>query len=252
MGNLGVQVLVSVVAAIVVVAGAAGINHAWPIFGNSGGGSTVSVVANPTAGPTAAPKPVDVPVADAPTKGPAGAKVTMIEFSDFECPYCERFVTQTLGQILQNYGDKIVFAFRNFPLTSIHPYSEKAAEAGECANDQGAFWQFHDLMFQNQTTLAGYVTADATGGVAKVVDSIKQYAASLNLDTAKFNQCLDSGTDKPKVDADVAALQKATQDAGITQYGTPTFFINGNYIGGAYPYDTFKQAIDSALAAAGG
>jgi len=248
--NLGVYILISVVSAIVVVAAAAGINHAWPIFGTSGS-STVEVAANPTAAPTAEPKVVDVPVADAPTKGPANAKVTIVEFSDFECPYCQRFVQQTMPSILQNYGDKVLFAFRSFPLTSIHPYSEKAAEASECANDQGAFWQYHDLLFQNQTTLAGYVTADATGGVATVITNLKQYAASLNLDTATFNDCLDSSKDKAKVDADAAALTKATQDAGITQYGTPTFFINGKYLGGAYPYDTFKQMIDDALAAAG-
>jgi protein-disulfide isomerase len=248
--NLGVYILISVVSAIVVVAAAAGINHAWPIFGTSGG-SAASVVANPTAGPTATPKVVDVPVADAPTKGPAGAKVTIVEFSDFECPYCARFVAQTMPSILQNYGDKVLFAFRAFPLTSIHPYAEKAAEASECANDQGAFWPYHDLLFQNQTTLAGYITADATGGVATVITNLKQYAASLNLNTATFNDCLDSSKDKAKVDADVAALTKAAQDAGITQYGTPTFFINGKYLGGAYPYDTFKQMIDAALAAAG-
>ena len=245
--NLGVYILISVVSAIVVVAGAAGINHAWPIFGTSGS-STAEVAANPTAGPTATPSIVDVPVGGAPTKGPADAKVTIVEFSDFECPYCQRFVQQTLPSILQNYGDKIIFAFRAFPLTSIHPYAEKAAEAAKCANDQGAFWQYHDLLFQNQTTLAGYVSADATGGVATVITNLKQYAANLNLNTATFNDCLDSSKDKPQVDADVAALTKATQDAGITQYGTPTFFINGKYLGGAYPYDTFKQMIDDALA----
>jgi protein-disulfide isomerase len=209
----------------------------------------VTVAANPTAGPTAEPKVVDVPLADAPTKGPADAKVTMIEFSDFECPYCQRFVSQTMGQILQNYGDKIIFAFRNFPLTSIHPYSEKAAEASECANDQGAFWPYHDLLFQNQTALQALVTADATGGVAKVVDNLKQYAVGLNLDAAAFNTCLDSGADKGKVDSDAAAMTKAATDAGLTQYGTPTFFVNGHYIGGAYPFDTFKQLIDTLLAA---
>lgn len=257
---LAMQLVIGIVAALVVVAGAAGINHAWPIFGTSGGKSTVSV-ALPTAAAAPTPAVVEMAVGDEPAKGPKDAKVTIVEFSDFECPYCARFVTETLPSILANYGDKVQFAFRNFPLSQ-HPYAEKAAEAAECANDQGAFWQYHDLLFQNQTALVGIVQADATNGVAQVVNNLKQYAASLNLDTATFNQCLDSGAGKAKVDVDTAALYDALQKAGVTQFGTPAFFINGMFSSGAYPYDgtspsyrqgypTFKQMIDAALAAAG-
>jgi protein-disulfide isomerase len=261
---LAMQFVVGIVAAIVVVAVAGGVNHAWPIFGSSGG--KTQVVANlPTAAAgtatPSAPVVVDMPVGDAPTKGPKDAKVTIVEFSDFECPYCEKFVSQTLPSILQNYGDKVLFAYRNFPLTSIHPYSEKAAEAGECANDQGAFWPYHDLLFQNQTALAALVTADATNGVNQVIVQLKQYAASLNLDTNAFNTCLDSGADKAKVDSDATALQDGLSKAGVTRFGTPAFFINGTFVNGAYPYDknttgyqdgmfTFQQGIEDALAAA--
>ena len=171
---LVVQFIVGITAAIVVVAGAAGVNHAWPIFGSgSSGGGTQVTGANPTPAADPTPsyltaqafddsKPIDVGAGGAPSKGPSSAKVTIVEFSDFECPYCDRFVTQTLPSILKDYGDKVQFVFRDYPLpATMHPYAEKAAEAGQCANDQGAFWQFHDLLFQNQSTLAGMVQADA-------------------------------------------------------------------------------------------
>ena len=264
------QFIVGIAAAVVVVAAAAGINHAWPIFGTSGGGGGKISVSIPTAAAAtpsyltadsfAKSTPVPMDVADAPTKGPENAKVTIVEFSDFECPYCDRFVTQTLPQILSAYGDKITFAFRNYPLpASMHPYAEKAAEAGECANDQGAFWQYHDLLFQNQNALAALVQADATNGVTQVVAKMEEYAGTLGLDTAKFNQCLDSSADKAKVDSDQKAMTDALSAAGVTSFGTPSFFINGRFVSGAYPFDantsgykdgmfTFKQAIDDLLA----
>jgi protein-disulfide isomerase len=247
--NLGLYFLISLATAIAVVAAAAGINHAWPIFGESGG-QTTNVVAQVTPGAQATPKPVTIDVGDNPAKGPADAKVTIVEFSDFQCPYCGTFVQATLPQILSNYGDKVRFVFMNFPLTSIHPYAQKAAEAGECANEQGAFWQFHDIMFQNQTTLTDLLTPDATAGLAKVVDSLKGYAAQLGLDTAKFNDCLDSGKMADAVKADMTLAQKAATDAGLTRFGTPAFFINGNSLSGAQPYENFKAVIDAALAAA--
>ena len=225
------------------VAAAAGINHAWPIFGTNegeGGGGPSAVQATPgaqaTAAPQATPKPVTIDAGNNPAKGPADAKVTIVEFSDFQCPYCARFVEQAFPQIMSNYGDKVRFVFMNFPLTQIHENAQKAAEAGECANEQGAFWQLHDIMYQNQSALAA--------------DNLKSYAAQLKLDTAKFNECLDSGRMADAVQADMQTAQKAIQDAGITRFGTPAFFINGTFMSGAQPYDTFKQVIDAALEAA--
>jgi len=259
---LALQFMVSIVAAVAVVAAAAGLNHAWPIFGESGGGKSTVSVALPTAAATAEAPVVDMDVGDAPTKGPADAKVQIVEFSDFECPYCAKFVTQTMPQILSTYGDKVLFAFRNYPLpASMHPYAQKAAEASECANDQGKFWEYHDLLFGKQSDLSALVQADPTNGVNQVVDQLKQYAASLSLDTAKFNECLDSGANAEKVSSDASAMTEALTKAGVTRFGTPSFFINGKFISGAYPFDessagyqdgmfTFKAAIEEALAAA--
>ncbi|HUS83145.1 MAG TPA: thioredoxin domain-containing protein [Dehalococcoidia bacterium] len=260
---LALQFMVGIVAAVVVVAIAAGINHAWPIFGTSDGGDKIVLGGSPTAAPTAdAPVVVQMDVADAPTKGPKDAKVTIVEFSDFQCPYCARFVTQTMPQILSTYGDKVLFAFRNYPLPpEMHPYAQKAAEASECANDQGAFWQYHDLLFEKQNDLTAIVEADATNGVAQVITKMEEYAASLSLDTAKFNECLESGADAEKVSSDATALTDGLEKAGVSRFGTPSFFINGTFISGAYPFDenspgyqpgmiTFKATIDEALAKA--
>ena len=248
--NLGLYFLISLVTAIAVVAVAAGINHAWPIFGTTSGEKTVAVVGQvtPTAKPT--PKTVTIDVGNNPAKGPADAKVTVVEFSDFECPYCARFVQQTQPQIDSNYGDKIRFVFMNFPLTSIHPYAQKAAEATECAHEQGKFWEYHDLLFNNQQTLSDLVSADPAAGPIKVIESMKGYAAQLSLDTAKFNDCLDSGRMASAVQADQQVAETAAQDAGLESFGTPAFFINGNHLGGAQPYSVFQQVLDAALAAA--
>jgi protein-disulfide isomerase len=200
---------------------------------DEGGGSTVQVVqGGDAAGPTPTVGPVDVSVDDDPAQGSEDAAVTIIEFSDFQCPYCARFDTETLPQILSNYGDRVRFVYRDFPLTSLHENALKAAEASECADDQGKYWEYHDLLFQNQSALD-----DA---------SLKSYAASLGLDTAAFDQCLDS-------DAQMSEIQKDVQD-GITAgvQGTPAFFVNGILIEGAQPYAVFQAAIEAALAEGGG
>jgi protein-disulfide isomerase len=205
------------------------------ISSNEGGGGQPAVAAQAT--PT--PGPVDVSVDDDPALGSADAPVTIIEFGDFECPGCGRFNTQTLPQILSNYGDRVRFVFRDFPLTSIHQYALKAAEAADCANEQGAYWKYFDLLYNNQSALD-----DA---------SLKGYASSLGLDTAVFNQCLD--TDKY-----MSELQKDYQDAvAAGAQGTPTFvvgvsagqFVNGSLMFGA-TYATLQAAIEAALKEAGG
>jgi protein-disulfide isomerase len=208
--------------------------------GLEGGGFPPEESPTPTAQPTSVrtPTPEWTPstvtfgrasVDDDPGRGPNDATVTIIEFADFQCPYCARFDAETLPQILENYGDRIRFVYRDFPLTSLHEYALKAAEASECAHDQGAYWEYHDLLFQNQSAL------DEA--------SLKNYAASLGLDTAAFDQCLDSDSKKSEV-------QKDYQDgiaAGVQ--GTPAFFVNGELISGAQPYAVLQSAIEAALAA---
>ncbi|MFH1401034.1 MAG: thioredoxin domain-containing protein [Nanoarchaeota archaeon] len=162
-------------------------------------------------------------------RGDAKAPITIVEFSDYECPFCARFYTQTLGQIETNYIDtgKAKLIFRDFPL-SFHPQAQKAAEAAECAGEQGKYYDMHDLLFGS--------------GVAGGVDGFKQYAADIGLDTTAFDTCLDSG----KMAAETAKDMQDGAAAGIS--GTPGFIINGRQISGACPFATFQAALDAELA----
>ncbi|MFH1770643.1 MAG: thioredoxin domain-containing protein [archaeon] len=163
-------------------------------------------------------------------KGDPNAPVTIVEWSDFECPFCARFYTETLGQIQTNYIDtgKVKLVYRDFPL-SFHQNAQKAAEAAECAGEQGKYWDMHDKLFED----------GVTGGVT----AFKQYAADLGLNTANFNSCLDSGQMTSEVQQDM----RDGSNAGIR--GTPGFIINGQLVSGAQPYAAFEQAIEKALAA---
>ncbi|MBS2022227.1 MAG: DsbA family protein [Deltaproteobacteria bacterium] len=168
---------------------------------------------------------IDV-AATGPVRGNKDAKVTIIAFSDFQCPFCSR-VVPTLEKVMKDYDGKVKLVFRNFPL-DFHPMAEKAAEAGACANEQGKFWDMHDKMFGDQSKLA--------------VEDLKKTAHAIaGIDAAKFDACLDGGGKKELIDAD----QKAGSEAGVT--GTPAFFINGIFINGAQPYEQFKDAIDREL-----
>jgi protein-disulfide isomerase len=167
--------------------------------------------------------------AGAPARGPADAPVVIIEFSDFQCPFCSR-VLPAIAQVEKVYGDQVRFVYRQFPL-SIHPNAQKAAEASLCANEQGKFWEMHDAMFADQ------------GGLA--VDGLKQKAAAIGLAADQFNTCLDSGKYAARVAADEADGQKA----GVN--GTPALFINGRFVSGAVPFDALAKIIDDELARKG-
>ena len=160
-----------------------------------------------------------------PAKGPASAPVTIVEFSDFQCPYCAR-VVPTLDQVKAKYGDKVRIVFRQFPL-GMHPQAQKAAEASLCANEQGKFWEMHDTMFQNQQQLA--------------VDNLKAKASELGLNAEQFNSCLDSG----KFAQQVAADMREGEAAGVS--GTPAMFVNGRFINGAVPLEQISAVIDDEL-----
>jgi protein-disulfide isomerase len=161
-----------------------------------------------------------------PVRGVASAPVTIIEFSDYQCPFCAR-VNPTLEQVRKTYGDKVKIIFKDFPLPN-HPQAPKAAEAAHCAGEQGKYWELHDHMFANQRALN--------------VPELKQYAATLGLDAAKFNQCLDSGKHAGLVAAGTAQGERM----GVNS--TPTLYINGRPLIGAQPFEAFKQIIDEELA----
>jgi protein-disulfide isomerase len=167
-----------------------------------------------------------VAAADGQTRGPAGAPIELIEFSDFQCPYCLR-ANPTVTQVLSTYGDRIRFVYRNYPLAN-HPNARPAAEAAQCAAEQGQFWPYHDRLFADQSKLAD--------------EDLKQSAVALGLDAARFNACFDSHKYKARVEADM----QAGNDAGVN--GTPAFFINGRMLSGAQPFDEFKRVIDEELA----
>jgi protein-disulfide isomerase len=176
--------------------------------------------------PEYAPPKVEV-AADGPSKGPANAPVTIVEFSDFECPFCVR-AEETVKQVMDAYPNQVRLVYRDYPLPN-HAQAPKAAEAAHCAGDQGKYWDMHSRLF-------------AAGGKLEV-GSLKSYAKELGLDTAKFDTCLDSG-EKASV---VEGHKKAGEEAGVS--GTPAFFVNGQLISGAQPLEAFKKVIDRELKA---
>lgn len=172
------------------------------------------------------PLRVQVATAGHPSRGPATAPVTIVEFSDFECPYCGGLFP-TLKQVEKNYPEKVRIVYRQFPLTNIHPHAMKAAEAALCANEQKKFWEFHDSMFTNQQELS--------------IADLKQRAVDLKLDTQAFNPCLDSGRQAAAIQADIQDGARA----GVT--GTPAMFINGRLLSGNQPYAEIKEVIEDEL-----
>jgi protein-disulfide isomerase len=162
--------------------------------------------------------------------GPADAPVTIVEFSDFQCPYCGRFAP-ALKNTLRKYPTQVRLVFRNLPLASLHAQAVKAAEAAVCARDQGKFWEMHDLLFAEQKSLG--------------VDALKEKATRLGLDSKTFDDCLDSGKSENAIKTDMAAADQL----GIT--GTPTSFVNGRYLNGAVSENDLSAVIDDELRRAG-
>jgi len=161
-------------------------------------------------------------------RGNPKAAVTIVEFSDFQCPFCVR-AQSTVREVLARYGDRVKLAYRDFPLHQIHPQAQMGAEASRCAGDQGKFWEYHDLLF---------------AGTGQPMDkaALAEHAKKLQLDAAKFESCLAEGRHR-------AAVERDLQDgvtAGVS--GTPAFFVNGVLLSGAQPLSAFQKVIDAELA----
>jgi protein-disulfide isomerase len=171
---------------------------------------------------------VEIDLEDDAVKGDANAPVTIVEFSDYECPFCGRHFDDTLPSIISEYVDtgKVKIVFMDFPL-NFHPNAQKAGEAAECAGEQGKYWEMHDVLFENQQSLG--------------VSSLKQYAKDIGLDSGKFDSCLDSGDQADEVSGDLSAGQ------GYGVSGTPANFVNGKLVSGACPFSAFQDAIEAEL-----
>ena len=229
MGLIGGVAIISVIGLVITLLGG------LPGGGNNENVNTntnYNVNTNTDTPPSPTPTNADVSkllplIEDSYSQGPENAKVTLIEVSDFQCPYCERHAP-TMDQIMDVYAGKVRRVWINFPLTSIHPYAMKAAGAAECAGEQGKFWEMHDEIFANQSAIT--------------VDDLKGYAQDLGLKTSQFNSCLDGDKYSSKIQQQMTAAQAA----GVS--GTPGTFVNGQLVKGAYPFDTFKQLIDAELA----
>ena len=192
----------------------------------------------PVQGSVAASGPVRTSVAEAPMLGRADAPVTFVEFSDYQCPFCQRFFATTLSAIKKQYIDtgKVRYVFRDFPLDQRHPQARKAAEAVHCAGEHGKYWEMHDLLFQNQKALGPRELAE--------------HARTVGLDGAIFEECLSSGRHAARVDRGLA------DGAAVGVQGTPTFVVGktkpgdvveGTPIRGAQPLETFRRIIDQWL-----
>ena len=186
-------------------------------------------------------EPVRISIDNDPIIGNPDAPITIVEFSDFQCPFCARFHTQTLPLILEEYIEqgKVKLVFRDFPIQSIHPNALPAAVAAECANDQNKFREMHDMLFEKQTDWNKLETVDA-------LSMFSQYASGMQLDEELFDSCLTSGKHISEIKKDL----DDGRDYGVS--GTPGFFVGNDQIGfvelkGAQPFESFKKIIDAQL-----
>jgi protein-disulfide isomerase len=213
---------------LVVVAFLAGILIGYFVWGLNG---TKAVAANPQTGqaaPTQAFRRYNIPTDGFHSLGPADAPITIVEFSDFQCPYCSRFREQTFDALLAAYPGKIRIVYRNLPLTSIHPQAMNAAEASMCAGEQNVFWEYHDKLFENYNQLSN--------------ELYTQLATDLGLNIEAFEACM---TEDKYLEAIKADMEFAL---GLGVQSTPTFFINGIAVVGAQPLTSFTQVIEKELA----
>lgn len=231
-GGIGSMALLALVCILVLLLNGTGINFGKGAAAQAVAENNPPAANNPGANDPSAQTPPAGPLPDVTKadhiKGKDSAKVTIIEYSDFQCPFCQKHEA-SIEQALKDFPNDVRVVYRYFPLSSIHPLAQKSAEAAECGAQQGKFWEMHGQLFALGATSAGLS-----------IDGIKKIAADLKLDTTKFNKCLDNDETKSIVD-------KQYQDgstAGVS--GTPANFINGQLVEGAVPYDQFKQSLTAA------
>ncbi len=210
----------------------------------SPGTPTGNVANNPAQQLPAAGGKVEVSLDNDAMEGNKNAPVTIVEFSDYQCPFCRKFWTETYGQLKTNYIDTgtVKLVFRDFRLSSIHPMAEASAEAAECVREKGgdaAYFKFHDKMFEEENILdGGSKMAPVTKTATYTNDDLKKWAKDLGYD---IGSCLDSG----KYASEVAKDEADGSSYGVQ--GTPSFFVNGKQLSGAQPYSAFQAAIDAEL-----
>lgn len=216
---------------LTVLAFAAGILLGYVVWGvpaetSQAANPAPDVVVEAPVTPQAQFRRYDIPTENSYAIGPADAPITIVEFSDYQCPFCRRWHDEVYGDLLAAYPGKIRLVYRHFPLASIHPDATSAAEAAMCAGEQDAFWTFHEKLF----------SSDALGN-----STYLQYAQDLGLNMSSFESCVNDRKYQQAVDADL----NFAVDLGIRS--TPTFFVNGLAIVGAQPLDVFQQVIEKEL-----
>lgn len=209
-----------VYSALIPLAFVVGLATGFLFWGRTPAPAAVAAVGEPQA-----PTRLEVSADDDPALGPADAPITIIEFSDYNCPYCEKWHAETFQPLMAAYPDQIRFVYRDFPITSQE--STMAAQAAQCAGEQDAYWPFHDSLL--------------SGGLELGREAYQQYATRLGLNVEGLLACLDSGKYDDEVQAD------ARYAAGLGVSGTPTFFINGLPLVGAQPLSEFQAVIESEL-----
>jgi len=244
-------VLSSIIVSIALVSAAGSVSSALSqgtisLSGPTAKPGTLSASATPKPEVTATPAPAKLDLSGAPLEGKADAKVTVVEFSDFQCPFCRRYYTTSYQQIKTQYIDtgKVNYAFMHFPLESIHPASKVSAQAAVCAQEQDKFWEMHSAMFDAEQKI------DPSGGTVDYGEpQILNWSKSIDgLNVTKLQSCIDSGQADDKIQSDL--------NQGISNgiNGTPGFIILGpngkrTVVSGAQPFSAFQTAIDSMLAA---
>lgn len=235
-------------AALVVLAFGIGVLVGYVAGGRGKASASLPAGIPVTVTPQPTPEPVvyDVKTEGYPSIGPADAPITIVEFTDYQCPFCYRFYQQTYKNLLNAYPDKIRFVFRNFPL-SFHQNAFAAAEAALCAGDQNKYAEYHDALFDN------YQLLNNESGAVLEQTEYNKLAEGLGLDVASFESCMTSRKYKTFIENDMKDSATLPPEYVNGQYeaavgGTPTFFINGRRLGGAYPIQYFQQIIEEELA----